>query len=144
MIVFDLSCAIDHCFEAWFQSQESFEDQREAAMISCPFCGSTQIHRVPSAIHLATRASSPARPGDSTLSPSKANALLALQQFVAAVVSSSEDVGSSFADEARKIHYLESPSRAIRGQASADDVESLCEEGIEVLCLPVPKKELLN
>jgi hypothetical protein len=49
----------------------------------------------------------------------------------------SEDVGDSFADEARKIHYKESPERSIRGQTSLDEAESLREEGIEVLAMPM-------
>jgi hypothetical protein len=49
----------------------------------------------------------------------------------------SEDVGSGFAEEARKIHYKESPERSIWGQTTSDEAESLREEGIEVLSLPV-------
>ena len=46
-------------------------------------------------------------------------------------------VGDSFADEARKIHYKESPERSIRGQTTLDEAESLREEGIEVLAMPM-------
>ena len=53
--------------------------------------------------------------------------------------SNTEDVGSEFPEEARKIHYQESPERRIRGQASADEVQELREEGIEVVALPVPR-----
>jgi hypothetical protein len=49
----------------------------------------------------------------------------------------SEDVGSGFAEEARKIHYKESPERSIRGQTTLDEAESLREEGIEVLAVPL-------
>ena len=49
----------------------------------------------------------------------------------------SEDVGSSFAEEARKIHYKESPERSIRGQTTLDEAESLRDEGIEVLAMPM-------
>jgi hypothetical protein len=49
----------------------------------------------------------------------------------------SEDVGDAFADEARKIHYKESPERSIRGQTSLDEAEALREEGIEVLAMPM-------
>ena len=52
------------------------------------------------------------------------------------LMSRSEDVGSEFAEEARRIHYKESPERSIRGQTTADEAESLREEGIEVLSLP--------
>jgi hypothetical protein len=48
-----------------------------------------------------------------------------------------EDVGERFAEEARQIHYGESPERAIRGQASRQEVQELRDEGIEVLALPV-------
>ena len=52
------------------------------------------------------------------------------------LVDKSEDVGSSFAEEARKIHYKETPERSIRGQTSANEVSALREEGIDVLALP--------
>jgi len=52
------------------------------------------------------------------------------------LMSRSEDVGSEFAEEARKIHYKESPERSIRGHTTVDEAESLREEGIEVLSLP--------
>jgi hypothetical protein len=47
-------------------------------------------------------------------------------------------VGRSFPEEARKIHYKESPERRIRGSASAQEVDALREEGIEVVALPLP------
>lgn len=66
------------------------------------------------------------------------------RQLVRAIASSSEDVGASFADEARKIHYNEAPERPIRGQASPDECEALRDEGIHVLHLPTLKDEDLN
>lgn len=49
-----------------------------------------------------------------------------------------EDVGGQFAEEARRIHYGEAEDRAIRGQTSAEELEALTDEGIEVLALPLP------
>jgi hypothetical protein len=49
----------------------------------------------------------------------------------------SEDVGGAFAEEARKIHYKEAPERSIRGQTTLDEAESLRDEGIEVLSVPM-------
>ena len=40
------------------------------------------------------------------------------------------------AEEARRIHYNEAPARAIRGQASPEEADSLREEGIEFASLP--------
>jgi len=49
----------------------------------------------------------------------------------------SEDVGVAFAEEARRIHYKESPERSIRGQTTLDEAEALREEGIEVMAMPL-------
>ena len=46
-------------------------------------------------------------------------------------------MGESFPEEARKIHYEETEARGIYGEASADDVRDLTEEGIDVLPMPV-------
>jgi hypothetical protein len=48
-------------------------------------------------------------------------------------------VGTQFADEARKMHYGEAEERSIRGQATREETESLMEEGIEVMSLPIPE-----
>lgn len=63
------------------------------------------------------------------------------RQLIQTIVSHSEDVGHSFADEARRIHYNEAPQRPIRGQASEDECDALRDEGIQILSLPVPKGE---
>ena len=54
------------------------------------------------------------------------------------IIESTEDVGDRFADEARKIHYDEAPSRAIRGSATREQAAQLHDEGIEVFALPLP------
>lgn len=64
-----------------------------------------------------------------------------LGQVLSSIIASTEDVGSEFAAEARRIHYQESPSRPIRGETSYDEYENLRDEGIEVMMLPVLKKE---
>jgi len=57
--------------------------------------------------------------------------------------SKAEDVGASFAQEARKIHYGDAPDRSIRGQASGDEIGDLIDEGINVLPV-LPDKEDLH
>ena len=52
------------------------------------------------------------------------------------VVRNTEDVGERFPEEARRIHYQETPARAIRGKASREDADALTEEGIEFSALP--------
>ena len=50
-----------------------------------------------------------------------------------------EDVGERFPEEARRIHYGETPERGIRGKASAEEREALRDEGIETFALPIPQ-----
>ena len=54
------------------------------------------------------------------------------------VVANTEDVGSRFADEARRMHYGEQEARSIRGQTSVREAVELMEEGIDVMPLPLP------
>jgi hypothetical protein len=63
----------------------------------------------------------------------------AYMQMAKEVLAKTEDVGTDFAKEARKIHYGESKERGIRGQASRDETLELLDEGIEVMPLPLPK-----
>ncbi|MEM9635065.1 MAG: DUF1178 family protein [Pseudomonadota bacterium] len=60
----------------------------------------------------------------------------ALRLVRARIVENSENVGSSFASEARKIHYGEAEERSIYGETTLQDAEELLEEGISVLPLP--------
>ncbi len=59
-----------------------------------------------------------------------------MKQLRDKVIANSEDVGQKFPEEARKIHYGETEARAIYGEASRDDVESLLDEGVEIVPLP--------
>jgi hypothetical protein len=54
------------------------------------------------------------------------------------LLTKSEDVGTEFPAEARRIHYQEAPARSIRGQASRQEHDALVEEGIPVARLPIP------
>jgi len=62
----------------------------------------------------------------------------ALLKMVRHVVANTEDVGESFPEEARKMHYGEAAQRNIRGHATAEETEELIDEGIAVMPLPLP------
>src|SRR5262245_15090487 len=105
-------------------------------------CGDHHIIKVPSASYVNTGASDrPAKAPTPPVSAEQAqyanmrSAMLA--QIVEYVVKNTEDVGASFPEEARKIHYGETPERKIRGTASKDEVNALRDEGIDVVPLPV-------
>ena len=166
MKVYNLACPLDHRFEGWFSSEEDCLAQQSKGMLACPICDSAEITRMPSAPHIAKSGSgkvvststemtvpSPAAIDNSGVSGALSGDVVALtggdhSQLEAQVQAAflkgmrelmgrSEDVGSSFAEEARKIHYKESPERSIRGQTTLDEAEALRDEGIEVMAMPM-------
>jgi hypothetical protein len=60
----------------------------------------------------------------------------ALRLVRAQMTENSENVGASFASEARKIHYGEAEERNIYGETSPKEAMDLLDEGISVLPLP--------
>lgn len=151
MIVFDLLCAQGHRFEGWFGSAVDFDSQKERRLLACPACGSAQIERVPSASRFNLGA---APPPPATKAPQKtpdmegkdpfAIAQMLYSRMVDELLTKTEDVGSAFPAEARRIYYQEAPSRAIRGQASEREHQELVDEGIPVARLPLPPPDKLN
>jgi hypothetical protein len=137
MKVIDLRCQSGHRFEGWFASDDDFLEQNGRGQIECPLCADKVIVRLPSAprLNLSSASSSPREEA----AQDAASALQAQWlQMVRHVIENTEDVGTRFTDEARRIHYGETAERAIRGQASADERQALREEGIEVFPLPMP------
>lgn len=55
------------------------------------------------------------------------------------LLANTTDVGSRFADEARKIHYGEAEERSIRGQATPQETQELVDEGVAVMPLLLPE-----
>ena len=140
MIIFDLVCRQSHPFEAWFHSQAAYDSQLENGLIACPHCGSSEVRRIPSAPHLARTGSAPMETKELAPKVTPGALQTAYQHLMSAIVAHCEDVGADFADEARKIHYMEAPQRSIRGQASSEDYDELRDEGIDVLRVPLVKK----
>lgn len=145
MIVFVLGCENNHRFEGWFSSSEEFERQLGRRLVSCPVCGNANIARLPHATHIRTGARERAARAGSTAPGQQQYANIGaevLAKLVEHIVENTEDVGAAFPEEARKIHYCETPERRIRGTASREEVEALKDEGIEVVALPIPPHRL--
>ena len=141
MIVYELICADEHRFEGWFASAEAFEHQRGSGLVACPVCASAVVDKLPSARIRRGGAQPEERPAAAPApkeTPVAQRSTMTLANFIDHVLQNSEDVGSRFPEEARKIHYGEAPRRGIRGIASRDDAEALAEEGIPVVPLPIP------
>ena len=60
-----------------------------------------------------------------------------LKQLRDHITATADNVGTSFPNEARKMHYGEAKHRPIYGEASTEEARALIEEGIEVAPLPV-------
>jgi len=140
MKVLNLGCAHDHRFEGWFGSDADFQLQRDRGLIECPLCGDTVISRLPTAPRLnISKAREPqetqgdASPG----TPQEITMQAAWLRAVRHVLANTDDVGDRFAEEARRIHYGEIGERAIRGRATRDEAQSLQDEGIDVMPLPL-------
>lgn len=147
MIVFNLSCARHHAFDGWFRSAEDFEAQAAKGLVCCPLCGDAEIAKQLSAPRInsgatapssAPAASAPARTGNEVMAATMLPNLQEhmLQQFKAFVRANTENVGSKFAETARKMHYGEEAHRNIRGKVTGEEAAALHEEGIDTLSLP--------
>ena len=132
MILFDLLCAKDHRFEAWFKSADTFDAQLKAKDVTCPVCGSAKLRKALSAPALVK--------GDGDGNAIAVKLREAMAQLQQKVAENFDYVGDKFPDEARSIHYGEKEDRAIYGEASADEAQELREEGIEIVAIPWPAR----
>lgn len=167
MIVFDLKCGqAGHVFEVWFGSSADFETQKERGLLSCPFCGDTDIGKAVMAPAVPAksnqRAESPVSrpsPGEAEpslpahvattagLPPEKMREMLGeLAKVQAAMLKDSQWVGREFAEQARAMHYGERDAALIHGEVDAQEARALMEEGVGVapLLLPVVPPRATN
>ena len=136
MIRYTLSCDGGHSFEGWFSSSADFDGQAERGLVSCPACGSVSIAK-----ELMAPSVSTARRKDEAkvlmMDKARREAVAKIRELVTNIRENSEDVGTKFPEEARKIHYGEAEQRGLIGQATAEEARALIDEGIEVAALPV-------
>ena len=79
------------------------------------------------------------KPASAQAAPSQAvlgEAIAQLRQLQRKVKSECRDVGTDFATEVRKMHYGDSEPKNIYGHSSAEERESLADEGIDIVTLP--------
>lgn len=121
-------------------------------MVQCPLCGDAHILKKLSAPRLnllntrdAPRNQDISDPKADNASPPGTSAAFPVPDITAAwmqiaqsIVSNTDDVGTEFAEMARKMHYGETERRAIRGQTTRDEARSLMEEGIEIVPFALP------
>jgi hypothetical protein len=146
MIVFDLECrAHGHRFEGWFASSDQFAAQQDRGLVSCPHCGSADVIKAVMAPNVGRKgnqsvsAPSRAQPVVGGELPAEAKEMMVkLATMQAEALKQSRWVGKDFADESRKMHYGETETATIHGQATAQQARELIEEGVALLPLPFP------
>lgn len=144
MKVLDLQCAHGHIFEGWFGSEDDYSAQQAGAQIHCPVCGNDCIAKRLSAprLNLGDKSSTPVVDSLTTDSADVDSSKTLQQQWLMAcrhLIENTVDVGTGFAEEARRIHYGETTERAIRGQATLQETQTLLDEGVMVVPILLPK-----
>src|SRR6516165_12488168 len=130
MILFTLRCPQGHEFEGWFRDTSGFEAQQNAAEIACPNCGDTAVEKAVMAPRLGR--SQVAGPPPVALAEMRK----ALTELRRQIETHCDYVGGRFAEEARRIHYGETESRGIYGEASREESRELVDEGISFGQIP--------
>ena len=134
MKVYNLQCEEGHSFEGWFRSENDFISQTKKELFSCPICDNSSISRIPSAAHIQSNKARDTRINNNTISHEVQKKLV---EVAKQILKDSENVGSRFAEEAKKIHRKESKVRSIHGTATLKESLELKDEGIDVLTLPL-------
>ncbi|HWK36469.1 DUF1178 family protein [Sphingomonas sp.] len=136
MIAFDLRCAGQHVFEAWFASSAAYEEQRASGLLMCPVCGDGDIAKAVMAPNVAAKGNRAAATAPPAVAIKQVMAAIAAEQ--AKALESSQWVGMAFADQARAMHLGDTPPASIHGQTTRDEARALIDEGVPVAPLLVP------
>jgi hypothetical protein len=142
MIRYALICEHEHEFEGWFGSSGDYDDQQARGLLECPVCASKAVRKQ----IMAPAVAGAKRTVQDESGPSRAMMLEAMGKLRRHVEDNFDNVGDSFAKEARAIHEGKAEARGIYGQATPTEVKALVEDGVPVAPLPPepPKKTELN
>ncbi|BCJ89727.1 hypothetical protein IZ6_04620 [Terrihabitans soli] len=144
MIRYALSCATGHGFDVWFRSGDDYDAQAKRGLLSCPVCGSQKVEKALMSPAVATHEADGAQ-GASTeaviLSEKETELREMIRKVRDEVTKHAENVGPRFAEVARQMHDGEIERSSVYGVASADEVRSLSEDGVEFHPLPTLPEE---
>lgn len=102
MILYQLSCNDDHTFEAWFRDGGAYHQQARTGHVECPYCGSTQVAKVPVAAHIEG-AAKPESLSEADINAASNTRAHEVAQQILDAVGKAQDLGAEndedFADE---------------------------------------------
>lgn len=138
MIRYALECTdCEHGFEGWFASSDAFDKQKDKGLITCPECSGTSVRKQVMAPSV--------RPSEKSGAADPEKVFGKLAAKARQHISENYDyVGDGFAEEARSMFYGERDHRPIWGETTADERDSLQEEGVPATPLHpdfVPKQQ---
>ena len=134
MIKYKLLCkSCSHDFDSWFASSNEFEKLKKSKFINCPNCNSYKVKKslmAPSVINKN-------KDNNNLNSKKYLEIKNKLRDYKNFIKNNFEYVGDNFTYEARSIHYNnKKKNKGIYGNASAEDIKELSEEGIETEMIP--------
>ena len=134
MIKYSLICSdCSENFDSWFSSSKEFDKLKKSKFINCPNCNSYNVKKslmAPSVIN---------KKKDNNNLNSKKHLEIKnkLRDYKNFIKNNFAYVGDNFTYEARSIHYNnKKKNKGIYGNASAEDIKELSEEGIETEMIP--------
>ena len=134
MIKYKLLCKkCSEDFDSWFASSKEFEKLKKSKLLNCPNCNSFDVDKSlmsPSVINNK-------KIKDSLNLNKSLEIKNKLKEYKNFIKKNFEYVGDNFTYEARSIHYNnKKKNKGIYGNASAEDIKELSEEGIEIETIP--------
>jgi len=140
MIRYALDCKNKHKFESWFQSAEAFDKLVNSGLICCSVCGVNKVSKAIMTPNISIKTNNksnlPKVNNELPLSTPSTKTEKAIKQFRKHIEKNSENVGSNFASEARKMHIGDVPERSIYGESTIQEAKELIDEGVPVVPLP--------
>jgi len=137
VIIYDIKCEKGHKFEGWFKDRQAWISQNSQRLISCPVCNSSQVEIIPSSLTIMGKDS---RKADN-ISGKELSGAKAMQMLHRFIENNFEDVGNKFAEVALKIHCGDDKKRNIKGTTTPQEEDSLREEGVQFIKIPIPKMD---
>ena len=128
MITIDFECKKQHKFEGIFKDYAAFKEQHESLKIQCPLCGTDEIKRIFTGCSIQSR-----RSEETKKNKISGSILDQIREFNTFVKNNFENVGDTFAEKARAIHYGIEEERNIYGKTTPSEVKELIDEGISIL-----------
>ena len=135
MIKYKLTCNdCDTSFDSWFASSSEYEKLKKMKHINCHECGSLKVEKSLMSPNVLNTKKKVSEIEKNKKYIKVRNKIKEYQKFIK---NNFDYVGKNFAYEARSIHYNDiKKTKGIYGNATAEEVQELKEEGIETEIIP--------